>query len=290
METNQLATTQKQGITAFLSSEAVKNNIVQVVGQKNSTKFIASVVSAVQANPTLGECTNKSILSSALLGEALQLSPSPQLGQYYMVPYDNSKKVGNTWQKVKEAQFQIGYKGMIQLAIRSGQYRKITVTEIKDGEVVSYNSITEDAVFKPIMNQSDRANARTVGYYAMFELMNGFRKELYWPIEKMEEHAKAYSSGYRNDLNKGTKYTFWSKSFNEMAKKTMLRQLISKWGIMSIEMQKAYESDMAVIDDNGNQEYVDNQTVEETVESDIAENANKTEFIDADESDVKEVQ
>ena len=128
---------QKAGIASYLSNDAVKKNIMSVVGEKNTTRFISSVVSAVQTNPTLAQCTNSSILSSALLGEALQLTPSPQLGQYYMVPYDNTKA------GVKEAQFQIGYKGYIQLAIRSGQYRKIAVSEVKEGEVSYFNPITE---------------------------------------------------------------------------------------------------------------------------------------------------
>lgn len=281
---------QKAGIASYLSNDAVKKNIMSVVGEKNTTRFISSVVSAVQTNPTLAQCTNSSILSSALLGEALQLTPSPQLGQYYMVPYDNTKA------GVKEAQFQIGYKGYIQLAIRSGQYRKIAVSEVKEGEVSYFNPITEEIVLNanPISGVN-RATSKTVGYYAMFELMNGFRKEIYWTKETMEEHAKTYSSGYRNDLRKKTAYTFWSKNFDAMAKKTLIRQLIGKWGIMSIEMKMAYENDMAVIDENGNAHYVDNQIdAAELAQEDIAENANTVDFpeepeaIDADATEVEE--
>ena len=125
----------KVGIATYLGSDAVRANIAGVIGVKNVTRFISSVVSAVQINPALAACTNGSILSAALQGEALQLAPSPQLGQFYMVPYDKKEKVNGKWQVVaKEAQFQIGYKGYIQLAIRSGQYRKIVVSEIKEGE------------------------------------------------------------------------------------------------------------------------------------------------------------
>lgn len=271
----------KTGITSYLNNEAVKNNIVSVVGEKNSTRFISSVVSAVQTNPTLSQCTNGSILSAALLGEALQLTPSPQLGQYYMVPYDNSKN------RTKEAQFQLGYKGYIQLAIRSGQYRKIVVSEVKEGEVNYFNPVTEEFSMNPILDTKDRNSRETVGYYAMFELMNGFRKELYWTKDMMQSHAETYSSGYRNDIRKHTAYTFWSKNFDAMAKKTLIRQLISKWGIMSIEMTKAYENDMAVIDENGNAHYVDNQiSMQEVVAQDISENANTVEF---EEGSFKEV-
>lgn len=109
---------QRYSLTAYLNNDAIKKQIAQVVGGKNGTRFIASVISAVQNNQELQKCTNSSILSAALLGESLQLSPSPQLGQYYMVPFYSSKT------KETEAQFQLGYKGYIQLALRSGQYRK----------------------------------------------------------------------------------------------------------------------------------------------------------------------
>lgn len=116
----------KQGLTAYLTQDAVKNQINSVIGGKNGTRFISSIISAVQATPALQECTNPSILSAALLGESLNLSPSPQLGQYYMVPYDNRSK------GAKEAQFQLGYKGYIQLALRSGQYKK-TQCDVNQG-------------------------------------------------------------------------------------------------------------------------------------------------------------
>lgn len=276
---------QKTGIATYLANEAVKNNIVNVVGEKNSTRFISSVVSAVQTNPTLAQCTNSSILSAALLGEALQLTPSPQLGQYYMVPYENSKS-GN-----KEAQFQIGYKGYTQLAIRSGQYRKIVVSEVKDGEIGFYNPVTEELGMNPILDTKERNKRPVVGYYAMFELINGFRKELYWTRDMMQSHAETYSSGYRNDIRKHTSYTFWSKNFDAMAKKTLIRQLISKWGIMSVEMTKAFENDMAVIDENGDAHYVDNQSdAQEVAEQEISENANSVDFDEAIEAQATEVQ
>lgn len=263
---NEIVNQVKQGITSFLSSDAVKQNIVQVVGEKESQQFIASVISAVQANPSLAECTNKSVLSCALLGQALKLSPSPQLGNFCLVPYNNKKKINNQWVEVKEAQFQLGYKGFVQLAIRSGQYRKLVVADVKQGELKKYNAITEEFELDPI-DEEMRNNLPTVGYYAMLELMNGFKKEIYWSRTKMEAHAKQYSSGYRNDLVKKTQYTFWSKNFDDMGKKTMLRQLISKWGIMSIEMQKAFESDQAIIGENGEVNYIDNETSDVPTES-----------------------
>lgn len=269
---NEVATQKKTGITAYLSSDAVKKNIESVIGAKNTPKFISSVVSAVQTNKELAKCSNNSILSAALLGEALQLSPSPQLGQYYMVPYKNKG--------VDEAVFQLGAKGYKQLAIRSGQYKKIVTSVVKEGELKSFNPITEEYEFDPILDMEKREKLPVVGYYAGFELINGFKKEIYWSKEKMQSHAEKYSNGYRNDLKKKTAYTFWSKDFDGMAEKTMIRQLISKWGIMSIEMEKAHESDMAVIREDGSADYVDNVVdVQADVQEEIAENANKEELI-----------
>ena len=253
--------TQKTGLTAYLTQDAVKDQINKVVGGKNGTRFISSIVSAVQATPALQECTNSSILSAALLGESLNLSPSPQLGQYYMVPYDN-RSMG-----AKEAQFQLGYKGYIQLATRSSQYKKLNVLSIKEGELIRFDPLNEEIEVNLIQDDEQREAAPTIGYYAMFEYTNGFRKAMYWSRAKMEAHAKKYSPGYKRDLEKGTSWTFWAKDFDAMAYKTMLRQLISKWGIMSIDLQDAIDSDMAVIREDGSRDYV------ETVQPDAVEEA-----------------
>lgn len=251
---NSLQKSQKRlGIGSYLTGDAVKQRINQVIGGKDGQRFISAVVSAVQTNPALQECTNQSILSAALLGESLKLSPSPQLGQYYMVPF-NDKERG------KVAQFQLGYKGYIQLAIRSGQYKKLNVLAIKAGELVKFDPLNEEIEVKLIEDEEQREAAETIGYYAMFEYTNGFRKAIYWSKKKMEAHALKYSQGYKNDKKKGTAYTFWSKDFDGMAYKTMLRQLISKWGIMSIDMQSAIDADMAVINEDGTKDYVDNDS------------------------------
>ena len=233
-------------LAAFLNAENVVCNIDQALGKDNRQRFITGVISAVNTNPSLSECTNQSILSAALLGEALKLSPSPQLGHYYMVPF-------NDREKGKVAQFQLGYKGYIQLALRSGQYKKLNVLAIKEGELVRFDPLNEEIEVNLIEDEEQREAAATMGYYAMFEYLNGFRKAIYWSKAKMESHALKYSKGYQ--AKKG--YTFWEKDFDGMAYKTMLRQLISKWGIMSIDMQMAFESDMAVVREDGTKEYVD---------------------------------
>ena len=250
----------RQSMAMYLTGDAVKNQINSIVGSKNGTRFISAVVSAVNNNPALQECTNQSILAAALLGESLNLSPSPQLGQYYMVPFDDKEKG-------KVAQFQLGYKGYIQLAIRSGQYKKLNVLSIKEGELIRFDPLNEEIEVQLIEDEEQREQANTIGYYAMFEYVNGFRKALYWSKKKMEAHALKYSKGYASDKRKGTAWTFWSRDFDGMAYKTMLRQLISKWGIMSIDMVTALDADMAVIREDGTKEYVDN------VESDALESA-----------------
>ncbi len=260
---------QRLGITAYLTNDAVKQQINSVIGGKDGQRFISAIVSAVNTNQALQECTNQSILSGALLGESLKLSPSPQLGHYYLVPY-NDKEKG------KVAQFQLGYKGYIQLAIRSGQYKKINVIAVKEGELEYFDPLNEEIKINLMIDKWDeREAAPTIGYYAMFELVNGFRKAIYWSKAQMESHAIKYSPGYKKDREKGWNYTFWSKDFDGMAYKTMLRQLISKWGIMSIEMISGMDADMAIINDDGTKTYVENddsvidmesQTEPETVE------------------------
>ena len=260
-----------QTFSAFLTSDAIKNRINAMVGGKDGQRFISAVISAVSVNPGLTECEHSTILSAALLGESLKLSPSPQLGQYYLVPF-NDKKRGT-----KVAQFQLGYKGYIQLATRSGQYKKLNVMAIKEGELIRFDALNEEIEVKLIENDIEREAAKTIGYYAMFEYTNGFRKAMYWSREKMMSHADKYSMAFSaakyQDLLDGKipqsemwKYSsFWYKDFDGMAYKTMLRQLISKWGIMSIDLQTAVVNDMAAIRDDGTVDYVDNSADYETV-------------------------
>lgn len=285
MATTAVATQTKQtGIATYLKGDAVKANIAGVIGEKNTTRFISSVVSAVQANPNLARCTNQSILTVALQGEALQLPPSPQLGYYYFVGYKNKKQVNGKWVEVEEATFQLGWKGMLQLAIRSGLYKSIVVNEIKEGEI-DFNPITEEMVLHPIKDPAVREATETIGYYGAFELMTGFKKQLYLPSEAIKAHAERYSKSYRYDLKSGKQSSIWSTNFDAMAKKTVLRQLLSKWGIMSVEMQQAYTADQGVIDEDGTVRYVDNPNsvpVEVQVQEDIQTNANTEEFVEAE--------
>ena len=279
---NSLAQKAKPKFSVAIQSDAYKNLINNTLNDpKRASRFIANITSAVSVNPVLQECDAATILSAGLLGEALNLSPSPQLGQFYMVPYEDKKR------GCKVAQFQLGYKGYIQLAIRSGQYRKINVLPIKEGELVSFDPMTEEIEVNLIEDDELREKTPTAGYYAMFEYVNGFRKAIYWSYKKMLNHADQYSKAFSKkayqDLKDNKipqsdlwKYSsFWYKNFDDMACKTMLRQLISKWGIMSIEMQKALEYDQGVgIVKDGKAsgvEYVDSPDADLVIEPTVAE-------------------
>lgn len=276
---NSLAEMNYQGktdIATYLANAAVKSQINSVIGAKDGQRFVTAIVSAVSVNPSLQQCTNKSIVSGALLGESLKLPPSPQLGYYYLVPFNDTKS------GTKVAQFQLGYKGYIQLAIRSGQYKKLNVIAIKEGELEFFDPMNEEIKVNLMVDKWDeREKSPTIGYYAMFELTNGFRKSIYWSKKQMITHADKYSQAFSaGETTIKTKYgpkkkvsyedyeagnypdqdawmysSFWYKNFDGMAYKTMLRQLISKWGIMSIDMQQAFENDMTFTDESGSVNY-----------------------------------
>lgn len=312
---NSIVEKKKQSQPKFsvaIQSNAYKNLINKTLGEPNRAKrFVAAVSSAVAVNPMLQECDAGTILSAALLGESLNLSPSPQLGQYYLVPFNDKKR------NCKVATFQIGYKGYIQLAIRSGYYKKINVLPLKFGEVINYDPLTEEIEVRIIEDEEERENAPTVGYYAFFEYLNGFTKAMYWSKNKMLKHADKYSPSFNLEATNG-KYakvsfedylagkvsekdmwlysSFWYKDFDGMACKTMLRQLISKWGIMSTELQTAFENDMGVINENGQVEFVDNkdenmlheqyentnESINEPIQEEISYEVGTNDFIEDD--------
>lgn len=241
----------------FLAKDSTKAWIANVISDpKEASKFVSSIVSATTTNVQLQTCEKNSIISAGLLANALGLSLSPQLGLCYMVPFKNKAQYKDGVMIKPEsyvATFVLGYKGYIQLAIRSGYYKNINVISIKEGELVKYNPLTEELEIKLVEDEKEREKLPTIGYYAFFKLMNGFTKSMYWSKEKMLIHADKYSAAFSmkgyEDLIAGKiaekdmwKYSsYWYKDFDDMAYKTMLRQLISKWGIMSIDMQTAEE-------------------------------------------------
>ncbi len=309
-KTSNNAPSQKPTISGYLSQEKIKTWINGMIGsEKEAQKFISSIISATSTTPALQACEPTTIVSSALLANALDLSLSPQLGLAYMVPFEDNKN-GRT-----VATFILGYKGYIQLAIRSGKYRKINVVAVKEGEFVSYNPLTEDLQVNLIADDEERERAATVGYYAYFELVNGFQKSLYWSKKKMLLHADKYSKAFSLEAKKGKqpkydrvsyadfeagkvpeaemwKYSsFWYKDFDGMAYKTMLRQLISKWGIMSIDMQEAFDRDGAELYEgsefNENKNAIRNEIVQEMAGVNTPEQFDEDGFFDDGVVDVE---
>lgn len=255
------AVAQRIPFSVMINTKDFQKSINNSIKDPNrARRFVSAIVSAVAVNPALQECTPQTVLSGALLGESLNLSPSPQLGQYYLVPFRDKKN------DCVNAQFVLGYKGLVQLALRSGQYKRMNVVSVKEGELHGWNPITEDFSIIPIEDENEREKARTVGYLASFEYLNGFTKTIYWSKEKMVAHADRYSAAFSKEATNG-RYpkvsfadyeahnypakdewlysSFWYKDFDGMAHKTMLRQLISKWGVMSIDLQAAFEADAA---------------------------------------------
>lgn len=220
----------------------IRSKISSTLTGKKGEQFVADVVALVNNDPNLAKCDQVSLVASCLQAQTLGLSLNRGMGQAWIVPF-NDRKNGRV-----TATFQIGYKGYVQLAIRSGQYRKLNVLAIKEGELLHWDPLFEDISVELITDEAVRAKTPTAGYYAMFEYVNGFRKAMYWSRAKMHEHATQYSQAYRTDQQKGWTNSFWSKDFDSMAIKTMLRQLISKWGIMSVEMQTALENDGKLAD------------------------------------------
>ena len=290
------AVAKKMPFSTFMSSVGSKLVANTITDKKRESQFIANIVSAVSNNPILQECDQVSVLSAALQADALHFPVNNSLGYCYLVPFNDKKA------NMKKAQFQIGYKGYIQLAIRSGQYKNINVSEVKEGELNEYDPL-KGMTFNWITDYQKRKTLKTIGYAGEITLMNGFTKTIYISYEEMIDHANTYSQAFNLEdykkLQEGKipqkdmwKYSsFWYKNFDEMALKTVLRRMLSKWGIMSVEMEKAYENDMAAFDIKGNREYIDSKELEKSNIEDVinmqqSESGQKDLFDNVDENGV----
>ena len=264
-------TPQKPKFSVAITTKGYQTLINNTLGDpQRARRFVSAITSAVAVNPALQECEAGTILAGALLGESLNLSPSPQLGQYYLVPFKSKAKYdrqGNLISpEVVKAQFVLGYKGYIQLALRSGAYADLDVMDIKQGEYLGKDPMTGKPRFSFIEDDDERDRLETIGYMAYFEYLNGFRKVVYWSREKMLSHADKYSPAFSaksfQDIQDGKiaekdmwRYSWFGyKNFDDRAKKTLLRDRISRWGVMSPEMQTAFERDSSVseIGEKGN--------------------------------------
>lgn len=262
-------------IKQLLDMDVYKKRINEIMGKK-AASFMASIVN-VSNLPGLKDAEPNSIISSSIVAATLDLPIDQNLGFAYIVPYNT--KDGDNF--IKKAQFQMGYKGYIQLAMRTGQYKTINAIEVYKGEISRVNRLTGEIEFNTDESLIDRDIV--TGYIAYYKLLNGFEKMIYMSREEMEKHAKKYSQSYSSKKQWVVNSSLWSTDFDGMAIKTVIKRLLSKYGILSIEMQNAITNDQAVMNDN-TPEYVDNQVREE-----ISQNANKKtieipkeEIVDAD--------
>lgn len=236
-------------VKGFLSQDSVKKRFNEVLGAK-APQFMASITNTIESNTQLKKCDASSIMSAAFVAATYDLPIDPNLGFSAIVPYKD------------KAQFQIMYKGFVQLAIRSGTYENMNVSEVYEDELVSYNPITGELTltsnFSSCAQRKNGEKDKIVGYYAWFRLLTGFRKEMYMTLDECKKHAETYSASYRQDLKKGCSISKWSTDFHAMSKKTVLKLLLSKWGVLSVDMQRAIIDDQKVFtDDNGT--YEDNE-------------------------------
>ena len=251
-------------VKKILDQKKTKQKFTEVLGQK-APQFMASVANTVQGNAQLKECDPKSIMSAAFVAASYDLPIDPNLGFSAIVPYNNKKWNPDTrrYEKHMEAQFQMMYKGFIQLAIRSGHYDKMNYAIVYEDELLRCNPITGEIAFvedfSKCTQRKNGENDKIVGYYAWFRLKTGFSHELYMSKEDVDNHAKTYSQSYRADVSKGTSNSRWSTNFDSMALKTVIKLLLSRWGILSIDMERAIQDDQKVYSGDGNEGYDDNQ-------------------------------
>lgn len=231
-------------VKSLLEEGSIRKRFEDVLGKK-APGFISSIISAVSANKKLLEADPMSVVQAAAVAASLDLPVNPSLGFAHIVPYGG------------QAQFQAGWRGLVQLAMRTGQYKTINVTAVNEGELVSHNKFTGEMVFDGDKKVSDKV----IGHVAYFRLMNGFEKFLYMTVEETEAHGKKYSKTFSMASGK------WKTDFEAMSLKTVLKMLLSKYGILSIDMQAAMQADQAVVTTSGEYVYADAPEVVEMPEA-----------------------
>lgn len=227
-------------LNSMLDSEGYKNRFNELLGAR-TPQFVGSVVSLVNADDSLQKAFQQApvtIIQSALKAATYDLPIDPALGYAYIVPFNNTIKDGNSYIKRMEASFILGYKGMLQLAMRTGAYKKINVVDIREGELVHYDRLTEEIEINFIEDEEIRSEQPIKGWCGYFQLVNGMEKTIYMSKSAIIAHEKKNRKG--QNIGKG-----WRDDFDSMAAKTVLRRLIGKWGLMSIDYQKANASTIA---------------------------------------------
>ena len=242
-----------KNIQQLLQSDIVKSRLQEILGNRSST-FATSVIQIAQSNDMLKTAEPQSVLNAALVATTLDLPLNNALGFAYIVPFKNNK-TGKT-----EAQLQMGYRSYIQLAQRSGQFKRINVTDVRDGEIETNDRLSGEMTFN-WLSDNDRNGAKVIGYVAYFELLNGYSHTLFMSADELNAHAKKYSQTFRSGFG------LWKTDFDSMAKKTVLKLLLSKFAPLSVEMQRAVVSDSAVINEFDGGETIDVDYVDNTPEA-----------------------
>lgn len=268
---NQQVTKQSQNglkrFNAMLENTRTQEYLSSVLGEKKQT-FVGNMVALVANSKMLMDCDPSTVMFSCLKSAALDLSLDPVLGLSYVIPFRDNKN--NT----TVATWQLGSKGYVQLALRSAQFRKLNVRDVREGEIVDEDFVSGEMRFKRL--QKDRESAPIVGYVAYMQLVNGFEKQLYMSVEELETHAKRFSQTYRRG------YGPWADQYMkpQMMEKTVLKRLLSKYAPLSVEMRDAIRSDFAVLGENDSVRYIDNE--ESAIDFDKAQQVAE-QFADFDE-------
>ena len=230
--------TVNQLMTAVLDGEKMRSRFDELLG-KRAPQFVSSVVSLVNASPALQEAfydAPMTVIQSALKAATFDLPIDQNLGYAYIVPFKNNKKnADGTWTKKSEASFILGWKGMHQLALRTGAYKTINVVDIRQGELKSYNRLTEEVDIEFEEDEEKRESLPVIGYVGYYKLVNGAEKTIYMTVKQIENHEKKFRKG--DYMGKG-----WKDDWDAMARKTVYRRLIGKWGVMSIDYQSHGEA------------------------------------------------
>lgn len=270
MANQQVAKQQQNGLKRFnamLENTRTQEYLSSVLGEKKQT-FVGNMVALVANSKMLMDCDPSTVMFSCLKSAALDLSLDPVLGLSYVIPFRDNKN--NT----TVATWQLGSKGYVQLALRSAQFRKLNVRDVREGEIVDEDFVSGEMRFKRL--QKDRESAPIVGYVAYMQLVNGFEKQLYMSVEELESHAKRFSQTYRRG------YGPWADQYmkSQMMEKTVLKRLLSKYAPLSVEMRDAIRSDFAVLGENDSVRYIDNE--ESAIDFDKAQQVAE-QFADFDE-------
>lgn len=249
-----------QTFNRTITDSKTQEYLKQVLGNKKES-FVNNLTALVANNKQLQECEPLSLMFAAIKATALDLPLDPNLGFAYVIPYnckEKDKDGKEIW--VKKAQFQIGYKGFVQLGMRTGQFETINVRDVREGELIDEDFISGEFIFKKL--KDDREEAKTIGFVAYFKLINGFRKALYMTSEEVDRHANRYSQTYSSDKRHIKESSKWTTDFASMAEKTVLKRLLSKYAPLSVQMQEAIRIDQAVVKNENDVEYIDNPTIE----------------------------